>query len=222
GTVHSSRRVVRRPRPARPTTATARGSRTRRSVAKPAPKPEGTKTSVWLSACCQWPRVRGDSFGRAEPSTTAIGLENVSRIGAAGLSGAPGAGLLTSTGERAGGNQLTATGGPSRSHERAAAATSTEPAAARRPNAIERPPFTGRNARWPLAPTAAALTGRSNRTRITAPTGTVSQRSLTCATGARRVSRSLRLLPSAHASQPGRRTVASTDTRSPGVNCTRG
>jgi hypothetical protein len=37
-------------------------------------------------------------------------LEKVRRIGAAGASRAPGAGLLTATGERGGGNQLTATG----------------------------------------------------------------------------------------------------------------
>ena len=176
-----------------------------------------------MAVRCQRPRVRGDSFGRAEPSTAASGLENVSRIEAAAASRAPGNGLLTSTGERAGGNQLTTTGAPSRSHERAAAATSTEPAAARRPNAIERCALSSsRNARWPPATSATALTDRSNRTRTSDPTETVSQRSLTCATGARSVNPSRRLLPSTHASQPGRRITTTTDTRSPGINCTPG
>ena len=139
------------------------------------------------------------------------------------MSCAPGAGLLSRIGERAGGNQLTATGEPSRSHERAATATASEPAAARRGNVIERRALSKtRKTRWPLAPSATALTGRSNRTRTADSSGTVSQRSLTCATGARSVNRSRCLLPSAQASQPGRRMTTSADTRSPGVSRTCG
>ena len=135
---------------------------------------------MWLSVWRQRPGVLGESFGRAVPSTSATGLENVMRIGVAGVSTAPGAGLLTATGKRAGGNQLTATGAPSRSQGRGAAATSTVPAAALIPSATERrTPPVSRRTRWPPVPEATALTGRSNLTRTTDPDGTVSQRSLT-------------------------------------------
>ncbi len=147
----------------------------------------------------------------------------MSLIGVAGASREPGDGLLITTGERAGGNQLTAIGAPSRSHERAAATTSTEPAAARRLKVNERRALSSlRNVRWPPVPAAAALTGRSNCTRTGSLTETDGHRSLMCATGARSVNRSRCLLPSTHASQPGRRITASTDTRSSGSNCTRG
>src|SRR5205085_491522 len=118
GRLQPSRLVERSARPAGPTIATARGRRRRRSVANPAPNPEGEKTSVWLSGCCQLPGVRGDSSGRAEPSTAVSGCENVSRIGAPGVSRVPGAGELASTGELEGGNQLTLTGPPNHDHKR--------------------------------------------------------------------------------------------------------
>src|SRR5262249_49761994 len=114
--------------------STVRGSATRRWESKPAPKPEGRKTSVWVSVWRQLPGTRGESVGCSEPSASATGFEKVSVIGVAGATCAPGAGLLTATGSGAGGTQLAATGAPRRSRGRAAAATSTEPAAARRPS----------------------------------------------------------------------------------------
>ncbi len=83
-------------------------------------------------------------------------------------------------------------------------------------------PSSARRARCPRVPEATALTDRSNFTRTADPEATVSQRSLTRATGARSVRRSWRSFPSAQPSQPGRRTTTSTDTRSPGVSRARG
>ena len=112
------------------------------------------------------------------------------------------------------------TGRPSRSHGRAAAATAIVPASARRPSVSERP---GRGrARRRRRPYATALTGRSKLTFTGEPEGTVSQRSLTVATGARIVRWTFRVLPSAQPCQPGRRTTASTETVSPGVRSVRG
>ena len=60
------------------------------------------------------------------------------------------------------------------------------------------------------------LTGWSKRTRRGDPGASVSQRSLSRAIGVRTLRRSRRCEPSAQASQPGRRTTTSTETRSPG------
>jgi hypothetical protein len=70
----------------------------------------------------------------------------------------------------------------------------------------------------PVLPYATALTGMSKSTRTSEPVGTVIQRSVTRATGARSVSCSLRTFPNAQPSHPGLRTFTSTDTSSPGVS----
>ena len=74
----------------------------------------------------------------------------------------------------------------------------------------------GRVRRRPRSPD-----GRSSPLRATLER-TVSQRSLTPATGARIVPCTWRVLPSAQPSQLGRRTTASTETVSPGVRSVRG
>src|SRR5437899_11366676 len=122
-------RAVRRPRPDRLVTATRRGSSTRSVVAKGAPRPEGSKSSEWLSGRRQRPLVRGLILGSAPPSAWSTGVEKVSRIGLAGATRVPGAGSVTATDNRDGGNELTATGGPSRSQERAHRDTAVVPRA---------------------------------------------------------------------------------------------
>ena len=59
-------------------------------------------------------------------------------MGAVGEIWSPAAGMLASTGELDGGNQLTCVGAPTRSHGRGAAAISVAPVAAWRPSEIDR------------------------------------------------------------------------------------
>ena len=108
-------------------TATWRGSATCSCESNAAPNPDGVNTSVWLLTSCQCPGVLGESRGRADPSTSLTGCENVRWSGVAGEICAPAAGRVTITGEREGGNQLTSVGGPTVSQRRAATATSVVP-----------------------------------------------------------------------------------------------
>src|SRR5947208_8079887 len=96
-----------------------------------ATSPAGLNTSVWLSGRDQRPLRVGVIFGSPEPRTSATGREKVSRSDVSGRIRDPGPGRASTAGSSVSGNQVTATGGPSRSHARAAAATSTVPAVAR-------------------------------------------------------------------------------------------
>src|SRR3954463_11738185 len=110
-------------------TAIGDGNRTGRLELKGAPLPAGRKRSVWASGVAQCPGTDGTSVGSFPPSTRETGFEKVSRIGASGLARAFGPGAARTTGRLARGNQVMRTGSPRVSHGRAAAATSTEPAA---------------------------------------------------------------------------------------------
>ena len=103
------------------------------------------------------------------------------------MSSAPGAGLADDHWQRRrAGTSPLFTGAPSFSHGRAAAATSTVPAAGRCPSTSERwAPSSTRRTRWPRVPYATATTDRSKLTRTGEPAATVSQRPVTCATGVR-------------------------------------
>src|SRR3954447_25343341 len=105
-------RVRCRSRPVGPASATGAGRRTWIVEPKPAPKPLGRKTSVWLSVLDQWPGTRGNSVGRAPPT----GDETVRRRGWAGLAFAPGAGRETATVPPVRGNHVTRRERPTRSH----------------------------------------------------------------------------------------------------------
>ena len=87
--------------------------------------------------------VLGESCGSEEPSSCATGCENVRRIAAVGEISVPGAGLATITGERDGGNQVTATGALSFSQGRTAAAISIVPGPSRTPSETVRTALTG-------------------------------------------------------------------------------
>src|SRR5271170_2429577 len=93
--------------------------------------------SVWLSACRHVPDAPEERVGRAEPRTSATGFEKVRRSGVAGETAAPGGGLAATLGRLPAGNQVTGSGGLSRSHERAALAIRTVPAASRVPRLTE-------------------------------------------------------------------------------------
>ena len=144
---------MRKPLPEALVTATRCPRLSSRFEAKRAPKPDGVKRSVWSSVWRQRPLTWGEIVGGASPSALSTGTEKVSRIGEAGASCPPGFGWTTATGTGAGGNQLIETGAPSRSHGRAAAATTTLPVAERRGSATELwAPSRLTDLRWPGVP----------------------------------------------------------------------
>ena len=141
---------------------------------------------VCASGCVQWPpRTLGVMLGVAAPSTSLTGRENVSRIACDGAIVPPGTGSLTTTGWAESGNQLTAVGVPSFSHERAATATCSVPVAVRAPRGTCRwAPLRASCFVCPPAVVAAALTtGWSNCTATASPAFTVIHRDVTLAAG---------------------------------------
>ena len=173
--------------------------------------------SVCSSSRRQLPGSAGESRGRRVPSTSLTGLENVSvnwRLGPITL---PGVGLASSCGYGNAGNQLTRTGAEGRSHVRAAAATSTAPVLcvplATSPMGTAACACGRRRAGLPAS--ATRLTGVSNATVTWPPGLTCSQRPSRCALGVSTVNLRRSVSPTSQAAQPGRRTVSSTDNRSP-------
>src|SRR4051812_17253198 len=145
--------------PSGPVTETALGRWAEILVLKPTPRPLGVKTSVWLSGVLHLPGTFGESCGLAEPRTSPTFLEKVRRIGCTGDTLPSGPGLTTATGVAVFGNQETVSGLPSFSHERAATATWTAPAAGLRPSETE---SAEERSRWVAPPSKdTALTGWS-------------------------------------------------------------
>src|SRR5262245_3716085 len=181
------------------------GKRTVSPELNGAPAPDGRNTIVWSSIVVQPPFTEGATVGAVPRSTRETGAEKVSLIGASGSTRRPGPGDASTTGRFDRGNQVTRTGTPSLSHDRAAAATTSDPARVFVGSITVRPDTAA-----PVTDTRS--TGLSKRTSAWS-LATVTQRFTIFATGVCTVRVSRRSDPNAQLSHPGRRTTTEIETR---------
>jgi hypothetical protein len=202
--------------PGSPTTWTRRGNTTVGLLSSSKPTPPGRNASVWSSTTRQRPGVAGETLGRTRPSARSTGLENVRRSSRPGAILSPGLGETSSCVYGFAGNHRIRVGFESCSHERAAAATTTEPTAfePRTPRATFARGCTRRRSGSP-GPSQTTRTGRSNPIVTGSPSFTCSHRPRRCAVGVTTENRRVSVRPTSQPAQPGRRTVTSTLSGSP-------